>query len=116
MALIGNFLSEGTLTTAQEESVWRDTVPDTNYWMGSGRIYMESLSMDNIIFILERVPLARNDYLDAVNPKRPDYVALINTPMTQAFPETDFASKLNNQSGSVQFFHGVCKGIVPWNQ
>jgi hypothetical protein len=64
--------------------------------------------------MLEHVPEARNDYLNAINPKRPDFTVLINIPLVQLNPDEGAAAHISGMRSTASFLHGTCHGIVPY--
>jgi hypothetical protein len=98
---------------ASEIPILVENVAVTNFWFEEGRCIIPELTRDDLIYILARTPQARIDYIKAVNPKRLDYVELINTPMVEPFEDTRDAGQIYNAKESVDFLWNQCKGIPP---
>jgi hypothetical protein len=97
------------------EPIWRDVIPAGNYWIESGRNYLNTLTKDDIIFHISRIDRARRDYAKAANPKNTEYFTLVNVPRVNEVDYSDISRRgINNTLSSIDFLWNKSKGIVPF--
>jgi len=113
MSLSGNFPENGTSVSTEEVEIWREDIPEGNYWIQEGRNYLRTLTKDDVIWMLQRIPKARKDYLEAVNPEREDYVRLANVPLVNHYDPDKMNKGLNRTPQSIEFLWKECKGVWP---
>jgi hypothetical protein len=115
MAINGFVPCDNPNSTVAEIPIWRENIPTDNYWVSDGKHFLETLSMDDVIYILERNRLARQDYLDAVNPLHPEYAKLINVPLVENFDDSRSAKEMNNANGvKDSYLWKDCRGVCPY--
>jgi hypothetical protein len=112
MVLTPNFKSDKDKQVPVEEPIWKTDIPSTNYWIQEGRYFLETLTMDDVIYHIRMCPQAKNDFLAAVNPKRKDYVALVNVPPADYYNSDKMADGLNRCKDTLILWTNF-KGIPP---
>lgn len=113
MAITGHFVGDGAEISSEEIPIWRESIPEGNYWMGEGRNYLRNLTKEDIIWMLQRIPRARRDYLDAVNPERAEYVRLANVPLVSGSSVDTVSRGIGHPQQSIKFLWETCRGICP---
>ena len=114
MSLSGNFPEDGDAVEVEEIPIWRETIPEGNYWGEEGRNYLLTLTKEQVIWMLQRIPRAKRDYLDAVNPSRTDYTELVNLPMVDQFNGDKMSAGVRRTPQSIKFLWETSRGVCPF--